>query len=220
MAMDPRTFPGLFSNMISTAREHPEAAPYVSELAGNDPSLLIEVLIGLPTLPFDPIAARLLAVDPLLGRVEPGRRGILFREWFRRGDRAQLEQLLELHHEWLSETWPVYGDVLAARGDFQNACGLALKYLPAMEIPVIEDKPIARARADHLSNPRDVVAGLAYLQALLKQGDVKEAARILPKITISHETPAHVHAIAARFWLQQSNAPAAWSSFRRAAGNY
>lgn len=116
----------------------------------------------------------------LLSVLSSNDRYIFFEAWYQRGDRADLIQRLKDHAELKKDGWPFLCYSLAESGQYQKAYDLALDYiLPPFTIASPHDLNITDSRRKYLTNPNDLIQGLAYFHALRKEGQHQQALALI-----------------------------------------
>ena len=217
LAADPRTASKLFEQMLQTSSYHPDVIPYLRELVGSDP-LRQFAFLGYATGPeFHETLRAFLAADPELKLLTIEQRRALFRTWFARGDLAALEHALAARADWLEAAWSVGGDILAKRGEFQAACQLAGRFVTKITPPNIPEKILPTARSEYLGRREDLVAGLVYFAALVREKDLKEAGVVIDAVAGMRDVPEYVFAMQGDFWFKTGSYDKAWRAWRRLA---
>ena len=208
--------PEFFEQMMYIAQGYPEMMPHLRSIADRQPRLLLGFLFLCSGAEFDSALQTLLTVDPGLKFASPDQLRRLFRSWAQGGDPAALEQTLAAHPVWLESGWVALGEVREQRGDFEGACALARQFVGRASLPAVPgSKDLAGARADFIARPRDLVAGVLYLQRLLDHGAREEALRIVRNLTALPGAPAYLHALEADLCFDQRDFQRAWAAWKR-----
>lgn len=168
---------GLFYSMISDAKEYPELAARLGELATLSPELR---LLWISQSTGDPSLIMVEVQDEaFLRTLTPRQKVRLLELWYQRGDRTALAAYLDAHPELASESVPVRALILAEGPDPRQGCQL-LRDTYHLQLP--------EADADSVIRPTDEAvpsAPLAAASYYMLHGNVVSARRILTSPGVS-----------------------------------
>ena len=162
---------GLFNSMISDAKEYPELAARLRELAGLSPELRLQ-WISQPTV--DPsLLVAAVQDDSFLRTLTPRQKVRLLELWYQRGDRIALASYLDAHPELASMAVPVRALLLADGPDPRQGCQL-LRDTYHLQLPEADADSVIRP-ADG-SVPQDPLEAASWY---MLHGNTVTARRIL-----------------------------------------
>jgi O-antigen ligase len=160
-----------FGSMISDAKEYPELARRLDEIAAASPRLRFELLVrkgGDPAL--IPSAAN---DEPFMQGLTSKQRQRLFDLWYERGDRASLGSWLAAHPAYDWETLPIRALILTDGPESRQGYDLLMT---AFSIPMPEAEGDSVIRPTAESVPSDPAEAAGYY---LRQGNIVTARRLL-----------------------------------------
>jgi O-antigen ligase len=182
----------LFYSMISDAKEYPEVAARLGELATLSPELR---LLWISRSAADPSLIMVAVQDEaFLRTLTPRQKVRLLELWYQRGDRTALDAYLNAHPELASESVPVRALLLAEGPDPRQGCQL-LRDTYHLQLPEADADSVIRPTDEAV--PAEPLAAASYY---MLHGNIVSARRILtsPGVSVGAEVSRLRAALAIR----------------------
>jgi O-antigen ligase len=161
-----------------------------------------------------PLLGDLLNEDPQLQQLSAAQRMQVFRDWWARGDRAQLLAQFQAHPGWLADGWPFLAQSYADQNDFQHAWETVVRYAPAPNVPT-SDADVPRDDLEREFHDQDnAAAGVMLFLSQEKQGDIDGALGTLHALERLKDCPRYVYYEEARLWASKQNWDLAWEAWQ------
>ena len=206
----------LFQTMVGAAAGNAQVLAGLKERAQGEPDLTLILLEQANPREFQNVLATLLHADPELYSFSPLQKQTLFKLWAGQPESAQFLPKVESRENWLLQAWPYVAGFHASKGEYQRACEVARRFIPAPTLPqVIIPEPVARLQRDLYLNPENFTKGYALYDQQVRQGNSDDALATLQKLTARSQCPAYFFSLEATQQIQRKKWREAWEALNR-----
>ncbi|HWB59549.1 MAG TPA: hypothetical protein VG733_08655, partial [Chthoniobacteraceae bacterium] len=211
----PQDAPQLYMQMLAYAADLPELRRLLHGLARGRPAL--EIVYMEHTPPAEALKAinNVLQTDPVLALYDDAQKNAFFRAWAADGGADDLLRRLPANPAWQPFVWREAAAALAARGDFEQACGWAFRHLPSPALPEKPSADAAKLRRRLASRPDDYAAAYGLAVLLSEQKDPAGAQAVLQSITAQPGCPSYFHFLEADIEFHAGDFAAAWAALQK-----
>lgn len=200
-----------YQTIINYLYHHPELREAVRNLA-TDPKLRLLYLTSATGDDFKSALNELLASSSTLDVFTDKEKLQLFRLWYAQGDKTELITKLESNTIWRKIGWPVLAEHHASKGDFENACQLALTSLNPPAFASNRRADLKELERSFLHNMTDVVRGLELYEMQKVQGQLDAALTTLRQLAELPNFPVQIHYERAYILYRKKEYTKAWEA--------
>ena len=210
----PESATALYSDIYGFVRDDPDLRERWRQLADKDRQRLMVFLRQADGDEFQIELQELLAEDQQLRVFTDEDLKTLFAQWYAKGDKLWMAELLQQHPEWKKLAWPELARAFADYHDYRQAFETASAFLvrpgSAHDLAGNESQIEQRFR----ENPRDTGAGIALAQAQASHGDIDGALSTLLAVRALPGAPLDLPLIEGQFWAQKREWQRAWQAIQ------
>ncbi len=215
--LQPEVYSQMFSDNVWLT---PNFIGELTQLAGNDPQLVLAALRRTPANRFNVTLEKFLESDPNLRAFQPRERDELLKIWAERGDAEAFMRDVQLHPEWRAAAWRGIAEYHASKKDFRAAIELIRQFAtpPALPAPN-ESLSLEALQQKFYATPNDFSVGYALYRAQMQQGKTNDALSTLRHFTAISEVPPYFYFLEIEPWAAKEDwehAWGAWVAFERA----
>jgi O-antigen ligase len=203
----------VFREIAAMGGPYPDLLPTIRDLAGLDWDLRLAYLEVVPAADFTKEFAALLADDPALSRAAQPAVSALLALAERKGDSAEIAQLLDRDARMRALAWRTLVRLRAEARDYQGATELALANLQ-IPVPDLTPPTLAAAEMEFARQPTSVVAGYLQFRAQMAAGATDDALRTLQTLGALPTCPAYVAYLRGKILAERQQWESAWKDLR------
>ena len=203
-----------YRQMVNMLRDAPLVRAGLIQMAHGQLDLQLVFLNFATSDEITPMLGDVLAEDPELSKLSGTQRMQLFRDWWERGDRAQLLAQFQAHPGWLADGWPFLAESYAEQQNYQQAWATVSRYAPTPSVPT-SDADAPRDDLEHEFHDQDnAAAGVMLFLSQEKTGDIDGALGTLRALEKLKDCPRYIYYEEARLWASKQNWDLAWEAWQ------
>ena len=197
----------------------PRDAPFqrqMGQIARRDPLLLLSFLNELSPPESGAFIASCLRTDPDLRKLSPAQQTRFFEFWAGRGDDAELIARMARRPDWQQLGWRWWADACARTGAYEQACGIATRFVSPPVVPRLADvelAPRSELEQEAAASPGDAALALRLYAAARKADDLRGALAALRRIDAVSTAPAYFHYLEAQTAAELGDWNGSWNAW-------
>jgi hypothetical protein len=208
--------PNFYSDMLASANGNAAILDDLRQRAENNNALLVKFLRATGPFEFQMESTRLFADERQLGSFSPKQLSDFFSEWYKKGDRLELAEILRRHPQWQKFAWREMAHSLADYQDYKQAWDIVQQFQPPPQIPRFDsNQSVEKLGATFLFDRMNLQNGLRLYFAQMKHGQREAAFGTLSQLIALPGAPKYLSYLEARFWADDQDWAKAWKAWER-----
>jgi O-Antigen ligase len=205
-----------FHFIMHQSRPYPQLQPGLWALCRNA-TLKLKFLseYGLPREVLQTYLNEFINDYPALQSLQNAQMRLVFKIWYQNADRAAMMSYLKKNPGLQSHAWVWLSYESAERGQYDDACRMAIKNLPHTVIPANSTpRDIPRLERTCILQPLDPLCHTELYHAYRQAENLKAAKRVLDKLLQLRDPPAHLNMEKAELLVAMQEPREAWEILR------